>query len=178
MHADLNEIAQQEAKAKIKSPVKTLTSWHMLAIFVTLFGIVFTVNGYFIYMSIKTNPGEIGHAYLEGLKFNETLDSRAKQKEAGWDMTLSMKRGAGGDALFTAKMVDRAGAPVGNLEMTGRIFRNTDNKDDHALQFIEVGKGEYNAHVPNLGPGKWVFSAKAVKPNAPDFTTETSISIR
>ena len=173
MPTDLPETNANPAASK-----GTLTGWHILTIFIVGFGIVFTVNGIFIYKAISTNSGEIQHAYMEGLKFNETLETREKQKSLGWDMTLSMQRGAGGDALFTAQMLDKANQPVAGLNMNGILYRNTENKDDHKLVFKEVKTGIYEAVVPQLGPGKWLFEAKATKAGEPDFTTETSLSIR
>jgi nitrogen fixation protein FixH len=167
-----------ETKANPDASKGTLTGWHILTIFIVAFGIVFTVNGFFIYKAITTNSGEIHHAYMEGLKFNETLETRAKQKNLGWDMTLSMNRGAGGDALFSAQMLDKNGQPVTGLNINGLLYRNTENKDDHKLAFKEVKAGIYESHVANLGAGKWLFEAKAAKAGSPDFTTETSLSIR
>ncbi len=155
-----------------------LTGLHVLLILLGFFGVVFAVNGYFIYMANKTNSGEIGHAYIEGLKFNETLDARAKQSELGWSMELGFQRGAGGDALFVATLKERDGKPVTGAIMTGKIARLVESKDDKNLTFNEIEPGKYSAHLVALEPGKWDFSAKAIKGDLPKFETETRLSIR
>ncbi|MBN8648396.1 MAG: FixH family protein [Caulobacterales bacterium] len=155
-----------------------LTGFHVLMILLAMFGVVFAVNGYFIYMANKTNSGEIGHAYLEGLKFNEKLEARAKQSELGWSMELGFQRGAGGDALFIADVKDRDGKPVTGAIMNGKIGRLVESKDDKNLDFKEIEPGKYSAHLSNLESGKWSFTASAVKDNLPKFETETRLSIR
>lgn len=155
-----------------------LTGWHVLAILVICFGVVISVNIYFAFMANKTFSGDDDHAYMEGLKFNETLDEKHKQIAEGWDMSLGFTRGAGGDALFTATMVDKNKQPLSGLELKGKLFRGTEDKDDKPLIFNEVAAGKYVARIEKLGPGKWDFVATGTKKGFSPFHTETSLSIR
>lgn len=164
-----------EQKEKIQKP---WTGWHVLFVLLAMFGVIISVNVFFAYKAITTAPGEYGHAYIEGLKFNEKIDARAKQSALGWQMELGMQRGAGGDALFIANLTDKDKKPVIGAKMTGQVGRTVDNKEDMSLEFNETKPGEYTARVAKLGPGKWEFQAKAVKAGSPDFETETMLSIR
>lgn len=157
---------------------KELKGWHVLTIILIVFGVVFAVNGFFIYKAYSTYSGEKEHAYMEGLKFNETLAARAVQSELGWKMSLDMNRGAGGDALFVASFKDKNNEPVKGLNIIGKIGRKTEDKEDMNLIFKETKTGIYEAHVKELASGKWVFNAKASKINFPDFITETELKIR
>jgi nitrogen fixation protein FixH len=159
-------------------PVKKLTGKKVLMILLALFGVVFAVNGYMIYMALKTFTGEKEHAYLEGLHFNETLNARAKQSELGWDMSLGFTRGPAGDALFSAELVDKDKKPVTGAKMTGTIGRATQSNDDKKLVFNETKPGVYTAHIQTLERGKWLFAAKAKSTGKPDFEAETELSIR
>ena len=48
---------------------------------IVFFGIIFSVNGLFLYKSISSFPGEdIKQSYRQGLAYNETLESRAAAK--------------------------------------------------------------------------------------------------
>lgn len=167
-----NEMTQKSA---IKGELK---GWHVLLIILGMFGVVFAVNGYMIYKAITTLSGEEPHAYMEGLKFNETLSARAAQSQAGWTMKLDMSRGAGGDVQFIANLNDKSGKAIHGAAMHGQIGRLTDDKHDAALNFVENQAGVYVAHLPALGPGKWEFRATANLAGAPQFVTETSLSIR
>lgn len=161
-----------------KKAQKPWTGWHVLFVLLAMFGVIISVNVFFAYKAITTAPGEYGHAYIEGLKFNEKIEARAKQSALGWQMGLGMQRGAGGDALFIATLKDKDKKPVTGASMTGMVGRTVDNKEDMKLVFTEAAPGEYTARVEKLGPGKWEFQAKAVKAGAPDFETETMLSIR
>ena len=169
-----------EIENKITKPAKgTLTGWHVLFILLGMFGVVFAVNGYFIYQAYHTFSGEEQHAYMEGLKFNETLEARAEQSALGWKMSIALNRGAGGDAQFIAILKDKTGKPIHGATMSGKIGRLVEDKDDQSLAFQESGTaGTYVAHLEALGPGKWEFSATANVSGSPAFATETSLSIR
>ncbi len=161
-----------------KKAEKPWTGWHVLFVLLAMFGVIISVNVFFAYKAITTAPGEYGHAYIEGLKFNEKIDARAKQSANGWQMELGMQRGAGGDALFIATLTDKEKKPVSGAKMSGVVGRTVDNKEDMKLEFKESKPGVYTANVAKLGPGKWDFQAKAQKDGAPDFETETILSIR
>jgi nitrogen fixation protein FixH len=155
-----------------------LTGWHVLAIFCALFGITIAVNGYFVTMALKTFSGESEHAYMEGLKFNEQIAANHTQAALSWKMELSMARGAGGDARFTASLRDASGGPVTGAVMTGLVGRTTSDEQDIALRFTEVTPGDYVAGVSQLGPGRWLFHVDAKRNGDPPFKAETRVSLR
>lgn len=161
-----------------QKPQKPLTGWHVLFIILGMFGVVISVNVYFGYKAITTSSGEIGHAYLSGLKFNETLAARAKQSQLGWQMDLGFERGAGGDALFIATLKDKDKNPISGAVLKGKVGRPAEAKDDQILVFKEEKAGTYTAHLEKLGPGKWHFYSTANKDNLPEFIAETDLSIR
>lgn len=161
-----------------KPEIKRFTGKKLLMTLLAFFGVVFAVNGFFIYMALSTFTGEKEHAYLEGLHFNETLNARAKQSALGWDMTLGFTRGPAGDALFTAELVDANKKPVIGAKMSGTIGRATQSKDDKVLEFNETSPGVYEAHVETLERGKWLFAATAIVVGKPEFEAETALSIR
>lgn len=49
------------------------------------FGIVFAVNGVFVFFAVKTWPGfSENNAYEKGLRYNDVLNAARQQKELGW----------------------------------------------------------------------------------------------
>ncbi|MEN9874292.1 MAG: hypothetical protein RL186_1189 [Pseudomonadota bacterium] len=155
-----------------------LTGWHVLAMFGGLFGVMLAVNVLFVVLALKTFSGETDHAYINGLKFNETLAARARQNALGWNMALGLERPVGGGAVLEARLTDKQGAPLVGAAMTGALARTTENKDDRALVFVEVGPGIYRANITDLRPGRWRFAATARIAGAPEFSTETTLSLR
>lgn len=159
-------------------PPFTLKGWHVFAMFGALFGVMLAVNMTFVVLALKTFSGETDHAYINGLKFNETLAAHARQSELGWKLTLSMQRPTGGGAVFDAHLTNKQGAPLSGANMTGFVGRTTGTGEDHSLSFQETLPGTYRSVVPELGPGRWHFSASARVAGAPPFETETTLSIR
>ncbi|MCU0881241.1 MAG: FixH family protein [Hyphomonadaceae bacterium] len=159
-------------------PVRILKGWHVFAIFAAMFGVIIAVNATFITLALKTFSGESDHAYMEGLRFNEQIAANHVQAAQGWTMKLSMARGAGGDARFTASLRDAAGDPVTGVAMTGLVGRPTSDGQDRPLTFSEEAPGEYVAGVDRLGPGRWLFAVEATRDGDAPFKAETRVSLR
>jgi nitrogen fixation protein FixH len=161
----------------IQKPFR-LTGWHVLAMFGGLFGVMFAVNILFVVLALKTFSGETDHAYINGLKFNETLAAKAQQAQLGWTMTLGLQRPTGGGAILEARLTDKAGAPLSGAIMQGSIGRTTGTREDLSLRFDETAPGIYRAIITDLRPGRWRFAASAQVLGAPKFETETTLSLR
>jgi len=155
-----------------------LTGWHVLTMFLSLFGVMLAVNILFVVLALKTFSGETDHAYINGLKFNETLAAHARQTELGWTMSLGLERPAGGGAVREARLADRAGRPLRGAVIQGTIGRPTDAKEDQSLSFTETTPGIYRAIIDQVRPGRWKFVASAKLDGAPEFSTETTLSLR
>lgn len=155
-----------------------VTGWHVLAVFLGLFGVMLAVNILFVVLALKTFSGETDHAYINGLKFNETLAAKAQQAQMGWTMSLSLQRPAGGGAIFEARLNDKDGAPLTGAAMQGSLGRTTATHEDRSLRFEETAPGIYRAVIADLRPGRWRFAAQATMPGAAKFETETTLSLR
>ena len=56
-----------------------LKGWHVLLILMAFFGVMFSVNGVFLYHAITSFPGEdVKKSYVQGLNYNDTLAVRAE----------------------------------------------------------------------------------------------------
>jgi nitrogen fixation protein FixH len=161
-----------------RRPARILKGWHVFAIFAAMFGVIIAVNATFITLALKTFSGESDHAYMEGLRFNEQIAANHVQAAQGWTMALSMARGAGGDARFTASLRDAGGQPVTGAVMTGLVGRPTSDGQDRPLVFTEGAPGEYVAGVDRLGPGRWLFKVEATRAGDAPFKAETRVSLR
>ena len=156
----------------------TLNGWHVLAVFSGVFGVMLAVNILFVVLALKTMSGETDHAYINGLKFNETLAAKARQHALGWSMALGLERPAGGGAVLEARLTDRAGQPLQGAQITGHLGRTTSDDQDQSLRFVEREPGHYRAIITQLAPGRWRFEAHARLGDNPVFETETTLSLR
>ena len=155
-----------------------ITGWHVLAMFGGMFAVMLAVNILFVVLALRTFSGETDHAYINGLRFNETLAAKASQAELGWNMALGLERPTGGGAVLEARLTDKQGQPLSGAMIKGTIARTTDTNEDRVLTFVETAPGIYRAVVDQLRPGRWRFSAAAQIAGTPKFETETTLSLR
>lgn len=166
------------AKSLAQAKPFRLTGWHVLAMFGGMFAVMLAVNITFVTLALKTFSGETDHAYINGLKFNETLAANARQSELGWQMALGLERPTGGGAVLEARLTDKQGNALTGARMQGFMGRTTGTQEDQALRFDETAPGIYRATIAQLAPGRWRFSASAQLDGVPPFKTETTLSLR
>lgn len=132
---------------------KELKGWHVLLIMLGFFGVMFSVNGVFLFHAITSFPGEdIKKSYVQGLSFNDTLADRAAQAELGW----SAEAGLIDDQLIL-RLQDAADAPLSSQLVVGELRRLASNHEDRALSFQPRMNGEYVADTGPLAPGQWLL---------------------
>lgn len=134
-----------------------LKGWHVLAIVLTFFGVVFSVNAFFITSALTTFTGEEAtRAYVRGLEYNEVLAARRAQAELGWSASVNIT-----DGRILVSVTDPDGAPVRALELTGVLRRPGDPLQDRALEFSEIREGVYAALPGELETGRWLVRVRA-----------------
>ena len=64
---------------------KELKGRHVLMVLCGFFGVMFVVNGIFVYFAVATfSGGDTSDPYRKGLHYNETLTADERQAERGW----------------------------------------------------------------------------------------------
>jgi len=135
-----------------------LKGWHVLAVLVSFFGVVFTVNGIFITSALRTFPGEEAtRAYVRGLAYNEVIEARRIQAQLGWSAAVNLAEGQ-----VLVRVTDEAGAPVAGLDLEGELRRPGDPSRDRALAFTEIRGGVYAAAGDELDEGRWLVRVRTV----------------
>ncbi|GAB5458236.1 MAG: FixH family protein [Henriciella sp.] len=140
---------------------KTLTGWHVLASLFGFFGVMFAVNGVFLYHAITSFPGEdTKKSYVQGLNYNDTLAVRAQQAELGWTAQV----GLSGKTLIVRLSDAQKTALSGHL-VIGELRRRATTADDQLISFRGSSSGEYSADVSSLQPGQWDVRIRVLDPN-------------
>ncbi|MDJ0921602.1 MAG: FixH family protein [Henriciella sp.] len=130
---------------------KTLKGWHVLLIMLGFFGVIFAVNGVFLYQAITSFPGEdIKKSYVQGLNYNQTLDERAQQMASGW----SAQAGLDGSVLVF-RLADKDGEALSNYVVVSELRRLATQAGDTALALQAHPNGEYHADTTGLSSGQW-----------------------
>jgi nitrogen fixation protein FixH len=136
--------------------VKPITGWHVLVAVVLFFGVVIGVDTLFMVKAYGTFSGEVAsNPYEAGLAFNKTLALRRREAALGWTAKVVK---AEGDSVVV-RMVDKAGAPLDHLSLTGVLERPATETGRQVLDFKPVGDGRYQARARL--DGAWDLRATA-----------------
>ena len=131
------------------------------------FGVMFAVNGVFLYHAITSFPGEdVKKSYVQGLNYNDTLAARAAQAELGWTAEAGLQDGE----LLVFRLRDADGAPLSNYAVIGemrRISHPRCGSGDH-LQSCSRRDRMVNmfADAGALAPGQWSLRINVMDPAA------------
>lgn len=135
-----------------------LNGRHVLVAFLSFFGIIFAVNGYFLYSALRTYTGVVAvEPYRKGLNYNDRIAADDAQASLGWTHALDAARS--GSVILMLKTTD--GAPVAGLTLRGTLGRPSTREHDRTLAFQEVAPGRYQAEVGELEAGTWVAGIEA-----------------
>ena len=137
---------------------KELTGRHVLFMVLAFFGIIISVNTYFIVMAVKSFSGEdVPRSYRQGLEYNQTIEAREHQSQLGWTVTANRL-----DERILVSLTDIDGQPLTNLSLTAKLRHPTVLSNDQILIFKEVEPGLYAASTRGF-QGKWLLIVDAKK---------------
>ncbi|WP_340691670.1 FixH family protein [Hyphomonas sp.] len=140
---------------------KVLKGHHVLFWLMGFFGLMFVVNGVFLWAALSSFPGEdVRHSYLQGLQFNQTIVSLKHQKEMAWKAELGLIEAPDGDVLI-ARILDADGLALPSRNVTVELRRAATQDSDIILDMQPVGSGEYRAALPVLAKGAWHVALNA-----------------
>lgn len=139
----------------VKNSKNELKGRHVLFWLLGFFGLMFVVNGIFLFHAITSFPGEeVKKSYLQGLSYNETLAKRAEQATLGWHMAI----GVDGERLVV-QIIDRNGTPLSGRSVTAEVRRRATTGEDRKLALTPRSDGIHEANVSGLQMGQWEVRA-------------------
>lgn len=142
-----------------------LTGWHVLVIMLGFFGVMFAVNGVFLYHAITSFPGEdVKKSYLQGLDYNQTLDAKAAQDQLGWSAAAGV---VGPDLVFD--LTDAKGNPLSGYQVMSELRRAASTAHDQTLPMQPLEAGSYAVNVSDLPAGRWDVQFQVMEPAAGDI---------
>lgn len=151
MRASFVELRQERRRAG------GLSGRHVLYGMIGFFGVIFVVNGYFLYAALATHSGVVAQEpYRKGLAYNARIAAEERQLELGWADEVTVDR-TGRVALVLAQ---RQGEPVRDLLVQGTIGRPSTAREDRQLRF-SVRDGGYVAETGPLADGSWIVEIAA-----------------
>lgn len=151
-------------------PRKTerLSGRHVLGIFLAFFGIIFAVNGYFMYSALKTHTGVVSvEPYRRGLAYNERIAADERQGLLHWQVEFAF--GQNGAAHLTLR--DATGTAITGQLVTASIGRPSTERFDRTLKLVETAPGQYAASSAPVPSGTWLaqVEVRAADGNEPVY---------
>lgn len=135
---------------------KELKGWHVLMIMLGFFSVIFAVNGVFLYHALTTHPGEIVEkSYLQGLNYNDRLDTRALQAERGWTAAMGVEAGT-----LVVMVADSEGRALSRLGLAATLVPAASNDAAIDVVFMSSGAGAYAADLDGVPTGTYLVDLR------------------
>lgn len=130
-----------------------ITGRHVLYAMLIFFGVIFVVNGVFIYLARSTFTGvSTEDAYHKGLAYNDVIRAARSQHTLGWQV-VDMKLTQGG--ALQVMFLDQEEAPLQGLTVQAEVRRPTTQEYDQTLTLAERAPGLYAGQGEALAQGQW-----------------------
>ena len=140
-----------------------LKGWHVLAITVAFFVVVFGVNIGMAVLAVKTFSGvQTEKPYENGLAFNKEIANAEAQNARHWSVTENLTRDADGVVTLKSMFKDDKGLAIGGLDITTTLKAPMDAKRDHVIVLNDRGAGLYDGKV-DAPAGQWDVETIAKK---------------
>lgn len=141
-----------------------ITGRHVVWSLIAFFGLIFAVNGYFLYAAISTYTGVVAQEpYRKGLHYNDRIADDELQQRRGWAVKLDL---APSRDKLTLAVDGSDGKPVAGIALHGFVGRPASDKADMKVDFAEVSPGRYTAALPRLADGTWLIKLNGTLPDA------------
>lgn len=133
-----------------------LTGWHVLAMLVTFFAIVASVNFYMMTTAIRTMPGlDARNGYDVSQNFNRAeLAAAEAQARRGWqsDAHLALSNRV---LDLSVRFRDRQSKALDGLAVTAVLQHPAQRGRDRAITLGPRGDGLYTAKLDGVDAGGW-----------------------
>lgn len=154
-----------------------LTGHHVLFMFLAFFGVMLTVNAYFLFVALKSFPGEqVLNPYETGLKQNEIIAQQEKEAELGWQVELGFVKQESGEPKLVSIWRDRDGSPLGELIVEATLVRTTTEDGRRDLILEQDGTSRYTSLLDGLGLGLWNTELTATNAAGDTFTAKRELT--
>lgn len=125
-------------------------------IFVAGFAVVTAVNAVMVWVAVDSFTGlETERSYDRGLAYNRNLEAARRQQTLGWQADLATEGRALTGLELILEVRDRAGRPVSDALVEGRLRRPGAAELDRQVELQAVAQGSYRATLALPAPGLW-----------------------
>ena len=136
---------------------------HVLWGMIGFFGIIFAVNGTFVYVALSTWTGaDVDNAYVRGLAYNRVLEAAQVQRDLGWSVSVDSLTARAGTVDLLLSYRDAAGASISGLTVEARFRHPVQRSYDRTVALEDRGLGRYGTRLALPSDGLWDVHAVAI----------------
>lgn len=138
----------------MKSPT-IITGRMVLLGILGFFGVIFAVNGAFVYFALDSWPGlSNDSAYEQGLDYNQTIAAAEAQNATGWQSAVSIEKEQGYYAV-SVHLKEANGEPLSGQKVTATFRRPVGAENTIVTAMLPMSDGVYANRVELPFPGRW-----------------------
>ncbi len=142
--------------ARRTSGARPITGRFVLAVLLSFFAVVISVNLVMMRLAIATLPGtEVDSAYSASLGYQREIQSAHEQDARRWKVDAHIERQPDGAAILALHAQDANGTPLTGLSVSTLLERPTDRRADQVVDISETGQGSYRGIARGVAPGQW-----------------------
>jgi nitrogen fixation protein FixH len=126
------------------------------------FGVIFVVNGIFVFYALDTWPGlRFDKAYERGINYNKILANAESQTAMKWRSAIDITETQNNDHLISVRLSNENGSPLDDLSVSIQLSRAVHEGADASLELLPSEPGIYQTkhHFPLSG--RWQAAIKA-----------------
>lgn len=159
-----------------QKPGRELTGRGVLFWLLGFFGLVFLVNGIFIWVALGSFPGVVVESsYHAGQVYNQDIAAAQAQAERGWQVGVDLTRALSGGGDIRVEARDKSGAPLTGLEFTARLKHPAYEGKDQTVALTETESGIYKGKAEDLPAGNWQLEVEALRDGKRLFLSENRL---
>ena len=135
---------------------RPITGRMVLIGFLAFFGVIFAVNGVFVYFALDSWPGlRFEKAYERGLNYNRVLSEAETQAELKWTSSVSVVAAGSGAHQLSVRLNNASQVPIAGSSVRVTLSRPTNDGNDVTLELAPSKPGEYIAVHRFTADGRW-----------------------
>lgn len=134
---------------------KKLTGRHVAFMLAGFFGLMFAVNGIFVYFALNSFSGvSVSDAYRRGLAYNQVLQEKEAQNARGWQHSLVFEQSDDDKGTLRLRLLNSDKLPMTNVTITGTLGRPVIEAADKTVTFV-FAEPFYAVDLSDLEKGQW-----------------------
>ncbi|MEP3246858.1 MAG: FixH family protein [Sneathiella sp.] len=134
---------------------RKLKGIHVFLMLAAFFGVMFAVNGVFVYMALTSFSGvSVDDSYKKGLNYNQEISRLSEQQARGWQTGLTVDTMTDNRISVILSVLDQEGQSLEGLKAVLLVRRPARSDQDRQVVLTRSGS-QFKADMQLASPGQW-----------------------